>query len=128
MARICCNGLLDPRLRAIIPGLIGTLRNLFLAIGAGSDSSAQSRTIAFQHAAPLISAHPLFGQGFGTFLPNILFYTDDQYLNSLIEIGAVGLLTCSVVCNWLVPGSKCAPSNTDPESVISRSASPRRWQ
>lgn len=80
-------------LRAIIPGLIGTLRNLFLAIGAGSDSSAQSRTVAFQHAAPLISAHPLFGQGFGTFLPNILFYTDDQYLNSLIEIGAVGLLT-----------------------------------
>jgi polysaccharide biosynthesis protein PslJ len=78
-------------LRAVIPGLIGTLRNLFLSIGSGSDSSAESRTIAFQHAAPLISAHPLFGQGFGTFLPNILFYTDDQYLNSLIEIGAIGL-------------------------------------
>jgi O-antigen ligase len=79
-------------LRTVIPGLIGTLRNLFFALGSGTDSSAQSRTIAFQHAASLISAHPLFGQGFGTFLPNILFYTDDQYLNSCIEIGAVGLL------------------------------------
>jgi polysaccharide biosynthesis protein PslJ len=78
-------------LRAVIPGLIGTIRNLFLQ--AGSDSSALSRTAAFGHAAPLLSAHPWFGQGFGTFLPNTLFYTDDQYLNSLIELGAVGLLT-----------------------------------
>jgi polysaccharide biosynthesis protein PslJ len=77
-------------LRAVIPGLIGTIRNLFL--NAGSDSSALSRTAAFGHAVPLITAHPWFGQGFGTFLPNTLFYTDDQYLNSLIEIGAVGLL------------------------------------
>jgi O-antigen ligase len=103
-------------LRAIIPGLIGTLRNLFVAIGAGSDSSAQSRTIAFQHAAPLISAHPLFGQGFGTFLPNILFYTDDQYLNSLIEIGAVGLLTLLglFVTGWSL-ARRARRANTDPE-------------
>jgi hypothetical protein len=77
-------------LRTVIPGLIGTLRNLFLDIG--TDSSALSRTAAFGLAQPLISAHPWFGQGFGTFLPNTLFYTDDQYLNSLIEIGAVGLI------------------------------------
>jgi O-antigen ligase len=77
-------------LRAIIPGLIGTLRNLFLHIG--SDSSAQSRTAAFKYAAPLIHEHPLFGQGIGTFLPLNQFFTDDQYLNSLVEIGTVGLL------------------------------------
>lgn len=77
-------------LRAVIPGLIGTLRELFSQIG--TDSSTQSRTAAFGHAAPLISAHPWFGQGFSTFTPNTLFFTDDQYLNSLIEIGFVGLI------------------------------------
>jgi polysaccharide biosynthesis protein PslJ len=103
-------------LRAIIPGLIGTLRNLFLAIGSGSDSSAQSRTMAFQHAAALISAHPLFGQGFGTFLPNILFYTDDQYLNSLIEIGAVGVLALlgTFATGWFLARS-ARRATTDPE-------------
>jgi polysaccharide biosynthesis protein PslJ len=103
-------------LRTIIPGLIGTLRNLFLAIGSGTDSSAQSRTIAFQHAAPLISAHPLFGQGFGTFLPNTLFFTDDQYLNSCIEIGIIGLLALLgvFVTGWfLARGARRATA--DPE-------------
>jgi polysaccharide biosynthesis protein PslJ len=89
-------------LRAVVPGLVGTLRNLFLAVG--SDSSTQSRTSAFGHAAPLISAHPLFGQGLGTFIPTTLFYTDDQYLNSLIEIGFVGLfaLLGVFVTGWVL--------------------------
>jgi O-antigen ligase len=76
-------------LRTIIPGLIGTLRNLFLVLG--SDSSTLSRTAAFTYASPLISAHPFFGIGFGVFVPQTYFFTDDQYLNSLIEIGIVGL-------------------------------------
>jgi polysaccharide biosynthesis protein PslJ len=92
-------------LRAVIPGLLGTLRNLFLEIG--SDSSSQSRTAAFGHAAPLISAHPFFGQGFGTFLPNVLFFTDDQYLNSLIEIGVVGIIAILTlfITGWLLARS-----------------------
>jgi polysaccharide biosynthesis protein PslJ len=92
-------------LRAVIPGLLGTLRNLFLEIG--SDSSSQSRTAAFGHASPLISAHPFFGQGFGTFLPNILFFTDDQYLNSLIEIGVVGFIAILTlfITGWLLARS-----------------------
>ena len=103
-------------LRAVIPGLIGTLRNLFLSIGSGTDSSAQSRTAAFHHAAPLISAHPLFGQGFGTFLPINLFYTDDQYLNSLIEIGTLGLLALLGVfaTGWFLARS-ARRATSDPE-------------
>jgi O-antigen ligase len=73
-----------------VHGLLGTIRNLFLSVG--SDSSTTSRTMAFAHAGPLIAAHPWFGQGFGTFEPLVYFYTDDQYLNSLIEIGIVGLV------------------------------------
>jgi O-antigen ligase len=102
-------------LRAVIHGLVGTLRDLFLSIG--SDSSTLSRTSAFGHAAPLLSAHPFLGQGFGTFLPNILFYTDDQYLNSLIEIGAIGTLVLIVlfVTGWLVARS-ARRKTSDPET------------
>ena len=77
-------------LRATIPGLIGTLRGLFFSIG--TDSSTVERTKAYSLAAPLISHHPWLGQGFGTFLPQTNFFTDDQYLGSLIETGVVGLL------------------------------------
>ena len=101
-------------LRTFIHGLVGTLRTLFSSIG--SDSSTVSRTAAFSHAAPLISAHPFFGMGFGTFMPNILFYTDDQYLNSLIEIGAVGLVTLLAVffTGWHL-ARRARKASDDPE-------------
>jgi polysaccharide biosynthesis protein PslJ len=74
----------------LVHGLLGTIKGLFLSIG--SDASSQERTGAFTLAAPLISHHPLLGQGFQTFMPQTMFYTDDQYLNTLIETGAIGLL------------------------------------
>lgn len=72
------------------PGLLGTFRNLFGEIG--SDSSSASRTGAFSSAVPFISQHPWLGRGFGTFLPATYFFTDDQYLLALIEIGFIGLI------------------------------------
>jgi len=101
-------------LRTIIPGLIGTLRDLFLTVG--SDSSVLSRTEAFSYASPLISAHPWFGLGFGAFMPQTYFFTDDQYLNSLIEIGVVGLVTLLTLFTigwYLARASRKA--STDPE-------------
>lgn len=95
-----------------IHGLLGTIRDLFLSIG--SDSSTLSRTSAFSSAGPLISAHPWLGQGFGTFVPQVYFYTDDQYLNSLIEIGVVGLLALLTlfVTGWsLARGARRASSD-----------------
>jgi polysaccharide biosynthesis protein PslJ len=77
-------------MEGVVHGLLGTIKGLFLSIG--SDSSSQERTGAFTLAGPLISHHPWLGQGFGTFMPQILFYTDDQYLNTLIETGVLGLL------------------------------------
>ena len=75
---------------ATIPGLIGEFRSLFGEVG--TDTSSTSRTNAFSSAVPFVSQHPWFGRGFGTFLPATYFFTDDQYLLSLIEIGIVGLL------------------------------------
>jgi O-antigen ligase len=75
---------------AMIPGLLGTIRNLFFAVG--NDGSTASRTSAWGRAAPFISAHPWFGRGFGTFLPQTYFFVDDQYLGTIVEMGAVGLL------------------------------------
>jgi hypothetical protein len=71
-------------------GLLGELGSLFTQVG--SDTSSTSRTSAFGSSAPFIAQHPWFGRGFGTFLPASYFFTDDQYLLSLIEIGVVGLI------------------------------------
>jgi polysaccharide biosynthesis protein PslJ len=99
--------------RAVVPGLVGELRNLFFAVG--SDSSTESRTAAFAHAAPLIAAHPWFGQGFGTFVPDVLFFTDDQYLNSLIELGVVGVtvLAAFFATGWFLARSARRRSGND---------------
>lgn len=73
-----------------VHGLLGTLSSLFTQVG--SDTSSASRTGAFAASAPFIGQHPWFGRGFGTFLPSTYFFTDDQYLLSLIEIGVIGLV------------------------------------
>jgi O-antigen ligase len=99
----------------LVHGLLGTLRNLFASVS--SDSSTLSRTAAFSHAAPLIAAHPWFGQGFGTFLSQVYFFTDDQYLNSLIEIGVVGLVVLIglLATGWYLSRS-ARRASTDPET------------
>lgn len=92
-------------MEAVIPGLLGTLRGLFL--GISNDSSAKERTAAFTLAGPLISHHLWLGKGFGTLLPQVYFFTDDQYLNSLVEIGVIGLIALLTlfVTGWSVARS-----------------------
>lgn len=92
-------------MRAVVPGLLGTIRNLFL--GIGTDASAQERNLAFKLAAPFIAQHPWFGRGFGTLLPLSYFFTDDQYLNSLVETGVIGLLALITlfIAGWSVARS-----------------------
>jgi polysaccharide biosynthesis protein PslJ len=76
--------------RAVVPGLLGTIRNLFFAIG--SDADTLSRTSAISASAPFIAQHPWFGRGFGTFLPQVYRFLDNQWLGTLIELGIVGAL------------------------------------
>jgi O-antigen ligase len=89
-----------------IHGLLRTFLSLFNNQGA-AQASTQSRESAFASAAPFIAQHPWFGLGFGTFPPQTYFYTDDQYLNSAIVTGIVGLLALLAlfIAGWLVARS-----------------------
>lgn len=74
-----------------VPGLLGTLRNLFSGLLGGGDASTQSRTGSYSVAAQYISERPIFGRGFGTFLTS-LHILDNQYLGMIIDAGFVGLV------------------------------------
>jgi polysaccharide biosynthesis protein PslJ len=98
----------------LVPGLAGTFRTLFATLSG--DSSTTSRTSAFSTAMPYISQHPWFGRGFGTFFPATYFFTDDQYLLSLIEIGAVGLFALlALFVTGLVTAQRVRRVTKDPE-------------
>lgn len=72
----------------LVPGMIGSLRYLFLNVG--QDSSSASRTGSYEVALGFIERSPFFGRGFGTFLPQYRIL-DNQFLLTAIELGVVGL-------------------------------------
>ncbi|QDP94596.1 O-antigen ligase family protein [Microlunatus elymi] len=71
----------------LVPGMIGTLRGLFL--GINGDPSTQSRTDSVAGAVAIAGRAPLIGSGFGTFLPQELIL-DNEYLGLVIEVGFIG--------------------------------------
>jgi O-antigen ligase len=73
----------------LVPGMLGVVASLFG--GISGDSSALSRTDGFALAAEFIERSPLVGRGFATFLPDYRIL-DNQFLLTLIEMGAVGLV------------------------------------
>lgn len=74
-------------LAAAVPGLFGTIVNLFA--GASEDSSTQSRTEALARVPEFMSSSPLLGAGFGTFLPRYYIF-DNQWVMLLVELGILG--------------------------------------
>ncbi|MBB5642774.1 O-antigen ligase family protein [Cryobacterium roopkundense] len=70
------------------PLAITNLRYMFLAVF--DDPSAASRTSSLDLFSQLFLLNPVFGRGFGTFLPQYRIL-DNQYLLLLLEIGVVGL-------------------------------------
>ena len=82
-------------MRFAFPGLLGTITGLF--VGFQSDPSYKSRTVDYGQIGTFIAQHPIFGRGFGTFLPKDFFFLDNQYLMSTIDIGFVGLATVIVL-------------------------------
>jgi len=87
-------------LRLVIPGLVGTMVSLFS--NAANDPSLQGRADSRSAAGALIIRSPWLGRGFNTYIPaNFLELglqgvnhgsLDNQYLGSMVEMGAVGLI------------------------------------
>jgi len=69
------------------PGMLGSLAGLFT--GISNDASAQSRSNSYAIAWSFILDRPVFGRGFGTFMPQYRIL-DNEYLLLLIETGVVG--------------------------------------
>lgn len=78
----------------LVPGLIGTLRNLVVA--GRRDPSISTRTSDYDAVLPYVVERPWFGRGPGTFLPRFRIL-DNQYLLSLVETGVVGLVALVVL-------------------------------
>ncbi|MEU6064715.1 O-antigen ligase family protein [Streptomyces sp. NPDC047082] len=78
--------------KVLVPGLIGTITGLFASFLSNSDSSTQARTVKYSAIVPYLKEHPLFGRGFGTFTPDLYFFTDNQYMLGLAEMGLLGLV------------------------------------
>ncbi|MFI8304452.1 O-antigen ligase family protein [Streptomyces sp. NPDC085927] len=76
--------------KVIVPGLIGTITALFASFLSNSDSSTQARTVKYSAIVPYLEEHPLFGRGFGTFTPDLYFFTDNQYMLTVAEMGLLG--------------------------------------
>jgi O-antigen ligase len=74
----------------LVPGMVGTLRGLFL--GIGGDASTGSRVAGIDSTAEILARFPVSGKGFGTFLP-VYHILDNQYLLLTIETGILGLAT-----------------------------------
>jgi polysaccharide biosynthesis protein PslJ len=87
----------------IFPKVVNEFTVLLVQLVTGTPS-IQSRTNAISAALPFVIQHPWFGTGFGDFFPQIYFYTDDQYLNSLISSGISGLsaLIAILASGWFV--------------------------
>jgi O-antigen ligase len=92
--RLVAAGLIAPvftvAMQAVAPGLLGTIKSLF--VGLTSDPSFQGRTEDYSVVGQFISQSPLFGRGLGTFDPARYVLLDNQYLGTLIELGAFGLV------------------------------------
>lgn len=84
-----------------VPGLLGTIRGLFL--NASSDPSTAGRTADYAPVIHYVAHRPFFGQGIGTFVPSIYRTLDNQYLGTVVECGIIGLL----VLIALFLGSMC---------------------
>lgn len=76
-------------MRAAFPGLLGTLRSMFLF--AGEDPSIEGRTNDYPQVFEYVGQTPWLGRGLGTFTPEQYFFLDNEYLNRLLTGGILGL-------------------------------------
>lgn len=75
-------------LYVLSPRVVTNLRYLFFAFN--DDPSVSSRTGSLGMVGRVFGLNPIFGRGYGTFLPQYRIL-DNEYLLLLIEVGVVGL-------------------------------------
>lgn len=75
-----------------VPGMAGTIVGMF----SGNDTSVSSRTDSYSSVVQFSQVSPIFGRGFGTFLPAYRIL-DNQYLGTIIELGFVGLVALAAI-------------------------------
>jgi O-antigen ligase len=71
------------------PGLLGTIRSLFLNMG--NDPSVQGRTEDWQIMMAYFFERPWLGRGMGTFIPDLYIVVDNQWLQQLVGGGLIGV-------------------------------------
>jgi hypothetical protein len=94
-------------LQIAVPGLLSTIKNLFLH--AGGDASIEGRTGDYAVVGRYFAERPLFGRGLGTFLPSRYIILDNEYLFELVTVGLLGVaatLTLFVVACSLARGAR----------------------
>ncbi len=96
----------------VVPGLLGTIKGLFL--NAGSDPSTQGRTADYAPVLRYVAESALSGRGFGTFIPGIYRTLDNQYLGLLVETGVLGVLAfVTLVVGTVVVAGQVRRRSTD---------------
>jgi len=98
---------------AAVPGLLGTIRSFF--VEAPSDPSITARTADYQYLNTFFGQRPWTGRGFGTFVPTVYDFLDNQYLLTMIEAGLIGL-TCLLLflISGMVTAQVVRKYSTDP--------------
>jgi len=83
----------------------------------GTDTSTQARVMDYNDVFGFAAQRPWTGMGFGTFLPTLYRYTDNEYLLALVEMGIFGVIALLVMYVAMVHNGGAARRRfTDPAS------------
>jgi hypothetical protein len=99
----------------VVPGLLGTVKAFFEK--AGQDNSISARTQDYQYLNSFFSQRPVTGRGFGTFVPTLYDFLDNQYLLTAIEAGTIGVACLLLfLFSGMATARVVARRSTDPVS------------
>lgn len=90
-------------MRLLVPGLLGTIKSLFLNLG--NDPSIQGRTDDYAYVEQFFAKSPIVGRGWGTFVPEQYTTLDNQYLGQAVETGVLGV---AALLSLFIVGVTCA--------------------
>jgi O-antigen ligase len=100
----------------MVDGLVGTLRSLFTT--ADSDPSVQARINRIPRVVQLISEHPWFGRGLGTFTIDDDFLLDNEIQKTVIESGFVGVAVLVVFIGFVAVIAARSRVGTDSDRLL----------